>query len=72
MKLNEIKLIDIYSENQLKQFHPRQQLRITTDDEDNFSNQKTIANNEKKTQGENGLVFLLFKSVFRESLLASE
>ena len=62
MKLNEIKFTDIYSENRLKQFHSKQQLKITTNDENNFSNQKTIANNEKTDSND------FFQNLFSETL----
>ena len=62
IKLNEIKFIDIYSKNQLKQFHLRQQLRITINDKNNFNNQKTIANDEKINLND------FFQNLFSETL----
>ena len=65
MKLNEIKFIDIYWKNWLKQFHSKQQLKITIDDENNFNNQKTIVNDEKIDSND------FFQNLFSETLQAA-
>ena len=62
IKLNEIKFINIYSKNRLKQFHSKQQLKITTDDKNNFNNQKTIVNDEKIDSND------FFQNLFSETL----